>query len=45
MPGVRVLQVLGDELQAFLAAGHLVGFIGVDGIGRIVAAEGPVSGP
>ena len=44
VPGVRVLQVLGDELQAVLAAGHLVGFIGVDGEGRLVAAEGPVAG-
>jgi hypothetical protein len=39
------LQVLGDELQAVLAAGHLVGFKSVDGEGRLVAAEGPVTGP
>ena len=45
VPGVRVLQVLGHQLQALLAAGYLVGFISVDGEGRLVAAEGPVAGP
>ena len=30
VPSVRVLQGLGDELQAVAAAGYLVGFIGVD---------------
>ena len=43
--GVRVLQVLQGELQAVPAAGHLVRFVGVDGKGRLVAAEGPVAGP
>ena len=41
--GVRVLR--GDELQAVPAVGHLVRFVGVDGKGRLVAAEGPVAGP
>ena len=39
------LQVLVDELQAFLAAGHLVGFKSVDGEGRLSSAERPVTGP
>ena len=42
--GVRVLQVLGHQLQAVLAAGHLVGFFGVDGVGRLVATERQVAG-
>ena len=45
VPGVRVLQILGHQLHAVGAAGHLVGFFGVDGVGRLVAAEGPVAGP
>ena len=41
---VGVLQVLCDELQAFVAAGDLVRFVGVDGEGRFVAAQRPVPG-
>ena len=43
MPGVRILQILGHQLQAVLAAGHLVWVIGVGGVGRLVAAQRPIT--
>ena len=42
-PGVRVLQVLGHQLQALLAAGYLVGFISVDGVSAVVRSLAPAS--
>ena len=45
VPGVLVLQILGDELQAVLADGYLAGLVGVDGMGDSSPQSGRFPGP